>query len=65
MAAEALPAPGELLDEKETAEVLRTAVNTLRNWRALRKGPAFVKIGERLVRYRRTDLAAFIGGKTA
>lgn len=63
--ATAFPAPGDLLDEKETAAILGTAVATLRNWRALGKGPAFRKIGERLVRYHRADLAAFIGESAA
>lgn len=53
--------PGDLLDEKEAAAILHTAVRTLRNWRALGKGPRYRKIGQRLVRYHRADLAAFIG----
>lgn len=58
-----LPAPGDLLDEKEAAACLAVAVTTLRNWRSLNgKGPPFVKVGARLVRYRRSDLAAFISG---
>lgn len=59
-AAVTLPAPGDLLDEKEAAAILNCGINTLRNWRNLKKGPPFVKIGERMVRYRRADLAAFI-----
>lgn len=56
-----LPAPGDLLDEKEAAACLAIAVTTLRNWRSLGgKGPPYVKVGTRLVRYRRSDLAAFI-----
>lgn len=62
---QALPAPGDLLGEKEAAAILNCGTATLRNWRSLRKGPPFVKIGERLVRYHRADLAAFIGGKAA
>ncbi|TAL89483.1 MAG: DNA-binding protein [Rhodanobacter sp.] len=54
-----LPSPGELVDEHEAAAILSTAVRTLRNWRALRKGPRYRKIGARLVRYHRADLAAF------
>jgi len=51
--------PGDLVDEREAAEILRTAVPTLRNWRALRKGPPYRKIGARMVRYHRADLAAY------
>lgn len=51
--------PGDLVDEREAALILSTAVRTLRNWRALRKGPRYRKIGARLVRYHRADLAEF------
>ena len=55
-------APGELIDERETAALMGLAVGTLRNWRALKQGPRYLKIGKRMVRYRRTDVAAFIVG---
>jgi hypothetical protein len=51
--------PGDLLTEQEAATALSCAVRTLRNWRALRKGPRYRKIGARLVRYHRADLADF------
>lgn len=54
--------PGDLVDETEAAAILSAEVRTLRNWRALGKGPRFCKIGQRLVRYHRADLAAFIDG---
>ncbi len=54
-----LPAPGELVDEREAAAILGIAVATLRNWRALRKGPPYRKIGSRVVRYHVADLAAY------
>lgn len=57
--------PGDLLTETETAEALHVAVRTLRNWRALRKGPRFRKIGQRLVRYHRADVAVFARGGAA
>jgi len=60
-----LPAPGDLIDEREAAAILNLSVVTLRNWRALRQGPRFRKIGARLVRYHRADLAAFIAGDAA
>jgi hypothetical protein len=47
------------LCEKETSKLLRVAVQTLRNWRHLRRGPAYLKLG-RAVRYRDDDLMAFI-----
>ena len=51
--------PGDLLTEHEAADLLKTAVRTLRNWRSLRKGPPYRKIGQRAVRYHRADLEAF------
>jgi hypothetical protein len=51
--------PGDLLTEQEAADALNCAVRTLRNWRALRKGPRYRKIGTRMVRYHRADLAEF------
>ena len=60
MSIEPLPTPGDLLDEKDAAAALSLKVATLRNWRALKQGPRFVKLGKRTVRYRRADLAAFI-----
>jgi len=53
---------GDLVDEREAAAILRVEVRTLRNWRALSKGPRFRKIGERMVRYHRSDLEAFAAG---
>jgi hypothetical protein len=60
----ALPQPGDLVDEREAAAILECAIATLRNWRSARprKGPPFRKIGKRMVRYSRADLAAFIAG---
>lgn len=55
----AMPHPGDLVDEHEAAASLGIAVRTLRNWRVLRKGPRYRKIGARLVRYHVADLAEF------
>lgn len=57
--------PGDLVDEREAAAILDAEVRTLRNWRALGKGPRFRKVGQRMVRYHRADLAAFISGEDA
>jgi Helix-turn-helix domain len=59
MSTNTLPSPGELVDETEAAAILSAAVRTLRNWRALGKGPRYRKIGARMVRYHRADLAEF------
>ena len=49
----------QVFDEKEAASVLGVAVQTLRNWRHKRKGPAYLKIGK-AVRYRMADLEAYL-----
>jgi len=51
---------GDLVDENEAATILCIAVRTLRNWRSLRKGPRFWRIGQRMIRYSRVELIAFI-----
>ena len=48
-----------MFDEKQAAEFLGCSVAALQKWRLLRKGPAYVKVG-RLVRYRETDLIAYL-----
>ena len=59
---ERLTAPGDLLDEQELSALLNIKPATLRNWRALKQGPRFLKLGARAVRYRRADVEAFIAG---
>jgi excisionase family DNA binding protein len=54
----------DLLDEKEAAELLDTAPGTLSVWRCTgRYKLPFLKIG-RKVRYRRTDLLAWMESRT-
>lgn len=51
---------GDLVDEREAAVILGAKVQTLRNWRWKGEGPSYRKIGQRMVRYDRRDLDAFI-----
>lgn len=61
------------LDEREAALVVGVSVHTLRKWRRLRRGPAFVKFrgaarkgrgnAGRVV-YREEDLSAFLDAVT-
>lgn len=48
-----------VINEKIAAAHLGISVQTLRNWRHLRKGPNYCKIG-RSVRYRTIDLVEFV-----
>ena len=54
--------PGDLLTDVEVSALLGVSRITLANWRHEGKGPRFRKIGERMVRYLRADVIAFIGG---
>lgn len=53
----------EVMDEFALADFLGLTVATLRKWRWLRSGPKFVKVG-RLIRYRRTDVDAWLDQQT-
>jgi len=50
-----------LLTPKEAAEFLGLPESTLAQWRSQRRGPVYVKLESRLVRYRRSDLDVYIG----
>lgn len=52
----------EILSESRAAEFLGKQPRTLANWRALRTGPPFVKIG-RSVAYRRAAVMTWIEGQ--
>ena len=45
--------------EDQAADYLNMKVGTLRQWRFLSRGPAYLKIG-RSVRYRKEDLDAYL-----
>lgn len=53
-----------LLLPQEAADLLRSTPSTLAKLRLFGAGPPFVKIG-RLVRYRQSDLDAWIATRTA
>lgn len=52
----------QVVDEKQAAEALGVRVRTLQQWRWLRKGPAYLKIG-RAVRYQTEDLYSFLSAR--
>lgn len=52
--------PGDLLNETEAAAFLGVKRPTMANWRWKKTGPIWVKIGSKLVRYRRADLLSFV-----
>ena len=50
---------GDLLSEKEAAPILRLTVKTLQMWRALKKGPRFIRVGRRVM-YPRAEIQSFL-----
>ena len=49
-----------LLNELDVAKRFDLSVHTLRKWRWAGRGPRFLKVGGRAVRYREEDLMAFL-----
>jgi excisionase family DNA binding protein len=52
----------ELLTVQELAEYLAIPPKTLANWRSIKLGPDYVKVGG-AVRYRRSDVLRWIDGQ--
>lgn len=55
--------PDDLLKPSEVAAILRVSVSTLEQWRGVRKGPPWQKLGTGIrapVRYRRGDIREFL-----
>lgn len=57
-----MPRVGGLLSPGEAAEFLGIPEGTLAQWRSQRRGPSFLKLEGRLVRYRVADLEAYLSG---
>lgn len=52
-----------LLNDEQAAEVLAIRPGTLRHWRIAGRGPRWVKLAGRTVRYRLCDLEDWIEGQ--
>jgi len=50
----------ELLTTKEAAALIKVAPATLVDWRHDRKGPKYFKLNGRMVRYRLSDILAWL-----
>lgn len=53
-------ATSRLLSERQVAERLNISEVTLQEWRCLQKGPPFIRLGSRMVRYRESDIEAWL-----
>jgi excisionase family DNA binding protein len=49
-----------LMTPDETAEYLGISAETLAQWRSQRRGPAYIKLEGRLVRYRLSALESYL-----
>jgi predicted DNA-binding transcriptional regulator AlpA len=57
--AQTLETSARLITEREAAELLAIQTDTLRKWRASRRGPKFVRFARNIF-YRRSDITDFI-----
>lgn len=55
----------QLVTRNEAAAYLGLSPQTLANWLSNGAGPAVVRISSRCVRYRRSDLDAFVNERTS
>lgn len=49
----------QLLTERQAAALLSVTPRALQKWRSNGRGPEFIRISSRCIRYRRIDLAAW------
>lgn len=54
--------PDRWMTTAEAAAYIDVKIGTLEKWRFLKKGPRYYKIGGKRVRYRKSDLEAFLVG---
>jgi len=55
-----MSADDRLLPPREAAEYLGVGLIALRDWRYRRIGPPYIRLGHRTVRYRKSDLDAWL-----
>ena len=54
------PASKSLMTPNEAAQFLAVSAETLAQWRSQRRGPQYIKLEGRLVRYRARDLESYL-----
>jgi excisionase family DNA binding protein len=53
----------DYLTQEQVADELGVSVKTLRSWRALCEGPPCTRLGPRLIRFHRTDVAEWLASR--
>lgn len=51
------------LNEHEAATLTRFSVGTLRNMRSAKRGPRYLKVSNRAIRYKRSDIESWMNGQ--
>lgn len=59
-----VPTSDVLLTDEELAAMLKISLSMVQKWRVLGKGPAFIKIPGGSVRYRRSEVEAWLDAST-
>jgi predicted DNA-binding transcriptional regulator AlpA len=54
------PCVGRLLEAADVAAITGLSIETLAQWRSQRRGIPFIKLSRNVVRYRQSDLDAFL-----
>jgi predicted DNA-binding transcriptional regulator AlpA len=54
------PTQCPFLNEHQVAEIMGMSVSSVRRWRLLGRGPKYVKVGGVAVRYRSSDMEAWL-----
>ena len=54
----------QLLNAKEVADQLGVTTTTLAIWRCRKQGLPYVKLGNRMIRYKAADVAAYVQERT-
>lgn len=52
-----------LLNEQEAADFLHLESETLKKWRQQRRGPRYVRLEGRAIRYRQSDLDQYVASQ--
>lgn len=60
-----LTSPRDLMDERVLSDMLGVSVRTVQAWRVKGGGPTFIKINNRLVRYRQSEVEEWLTSLTA
>lgn len=54
----------EIFTTGKTAEILKVKPKTLENWRLAGRGPDFIRVGGKYVRYSRPAIEAYLKSRT-